>query len=43
MGNVLEHAAENGSGTKGRECNRGIEMSHNEELVMYVFFPFRYY
>jgi hypothetical protein len=36
MENVLEHAAENRSGSKGRECNRGIEISHNEEPVMYV-------
>lgn len=38
MVNVLEHAAENRSGTKERECNRGIEISCNEEPVMYVFF-----
>jgi hypothetical protein len=38
MENVLEHAAENRSRTKGRECNRGIEVSHNEEPAVYVFF-----
>lgn len=37
MENVLEHSAENRSGTKERECNRGIEISHNEEHVMYFF------
>ena len=36
---MLEHAAENRSGTKGRECNRGLKYRVMRKLRCVFFFP----